>query len=449
MAITKVYAVRNQLKRAVEYAANDEKTSLENIIEYATNPDKTEQRLFESAINCASVETAYDEMTATKKKFGKEDKVLAYHYIQSFKPGEVTPELAHRIGVEFAEECFGDRFEVVIGTHLDKEHLHNHIVVNSVSFADGGKLRSTPESYYNIIRKTSDRLCKENELSVIENPKHKGLHYAEWKAQKEGRPTIRGQMRAELDDIITHSYTMKEFWRKLNKSGYVIHRKGENIKYTSIIPPFGKRAIRLDSLGDDYIEEAIQQRIIAARYGIRTAQPSQIKKTYKVKENIKNYTRKKLKGFIALYFHYLYLFGKIQKRKAPQKVSFFLRDELIKMERYQKQFHFLYEPGLETTQQLAEYQSEQENKINDLTEQRKNLYSERKVADEQKQEEISEQIPSLNEKLKACRSDVRLCKAIFTDSERIQARYNQAQELQTQAVEQKEVKKNEHKRRSR
>lgn len=449
MAITKVYAVRNQLKRAVEYAANDEKTSLDNIIEYATNPDKTEQRLFESAINCASVETAYDEMTATKKKFGKENKVLAYHYIQSFKPGEVTPELAHRIGVEFAEECFGDRFEVVIGTHLDKGHLHNHIVVNSVSFADGGKLRSTPESYYNIIRKTSDRLCKENELSVIENPKYKGLHYAEWKAQKEGKPTIRGQMRAELDDIITHSYTMKEFWRKLNKSGYVIHRKGENIKHTSIIPPFGKRAIRLDSLGDDYTEEAIQQRIIAARYGIRTAPPSQIKKTYKVKGNIKNYPRKKLKGFIALYFHYLYLFGKIQKRKAPQKVSFFLRDELIKMERYQKQFHFLYEHGIKTTQQLTEYQSEQENKINDLTEQRKNLYSERKVADEQKQEEISEQISSLNEKLKACRSDVRLCKAIFADSERIQARYNQAQELQTQAVEQKEVKKNEHERRSR
>lgn len=449
MAITKVYAVRNQLKRAVEYAANDEKTSLDNIIEYVANPDKTEQRLFESAINCASVETAYDEMTATKKKFSKEDKVLAYHYIQSFKPGEVTPELAHRIGVEFAEECFGDRFEVVIGTHLDKGHLHNHIVVNSVSFADGGKLRSTPESYYNIIRKTSDRLCKENELSVIENPKYKGLHYAEWKAQKEGKPTIRGQMRAELDDIITHSYTMKEFWRKLNKSGYVIHRKGENIKHTSIIPPFGKRAIRLDSLGDDYTEEAMQQRIIAARYGIRTAPPSQIKKTYKVKGNIKNYPRKKLKGFIALYFHYLYLFGKIQKRKAPQKVSFFLRDELIKMERYQKQFHFLYEHGIKTTQQLTEYQSEQENKINDLTEQRKNLYSERKVADEQKQEEISEQISSLNEKLKACRSDVRLCKAIFADSERIQARYNQAQELQTQAVEQKEVKKNEHERRSR
>ena len=125
MAVVKVYAVRSKLKRAVDYAANEEKTSLDNIIEYAANPEKTEQRLFETAINCSSVETAYKEMVATKKKYSKEGKVLAYHYIESFKPGEVTPELAHKIGVEFAQECFGDRFEVVIGTHLDRHHLHN------------------------------------------------------------------------------------------------------------------------------------------------------------------------------------------------------------------------------------------------------------------------------------------------------------------------------------
>ena len=119
------------------------------------------------------------------------------------------------------------------------------------------------------------------------------------------------------------------------------------------------------------------------------------------------------------------------------------------MERYQKQFHFLYEHGIETTQQLTKYQSEQENKINDLTEQRKNLYSERRDADEEKKEEISEQISSLNEELKVCRSDVGLCKAIFADSKRIQEKYNKAQELQVQAIEQKEVKKNEHERRSR
>lgn len=173
MAIVKVYAVRNKLKRLVDYAANEEKTSLDKIISYAANPDKTEQRLFEAAINCSSVENAYKEMAATKKKYGKEGKVLAYHYIESFKPGEVTPELAHRIGVEFARKCFGDRFEVVVGTHLDRHHIHNHIVVNSVSFVDGGKFRSTPKSYYNEIRKVSDELCREYGLSVIDVPKHR------------------------------------------------------------------------------------------------------------------------------------------------------------------------------------------------------------------------------------------------------------------------------------
>lgn len=240
MAIVKVYAVRNKLHRAINYAANEEKTSLERLIGYAANPDKTEQRIFESVLNCNSVETAFDEMVATKRKYSKEDKVLAYHYIQSFSPGELTPELAHSIGVQFAKECFGDRFEVVIGTHLDRKHLHNHIVVNSVSFLDGGKFRSTPKSYYNVIRKISDRLCIENELSVIDNPIHKGMHYAEWKSSNDGKPTIRSQVREELDEIIKSSYTMQIFWKELERRGYTVHRKGNNIKYTSIIPPFGK-----------------------------------------------------------------------------------------------------------------------------------------------------------------------------------------------------------------
>ncbi len=448
MAITKVYAVRNKLHRAVNYAANEEKTSLEKLIGYAANPDKTEQSLFESVVNCTTVETAFDEMTATKRKYGKEDKVLAYHYIQAFKPGEVTPELAHSIGVQFAKECFGDRFEVVIGTHLDRQHLHNHIVVNSVSFLDGSKFRSTPQSYYNEIRKISDRLCRENELSVIDNPQHKGMHYAEWKALNEGKPTIRGQVREELDEVIKSSYTMQIFWKELKERGYVIHRKGENIKYTSIIPPFGKRPIRLDKLGAEYTEAAIQERIIAERNGIRTMPPSQRRKIYKYNGNLKTVPRKKLKGFQALYFHYLYLFKKIRKKQTPQRVSFFMRDEIVRFERYQKQFKFLYAHGIETAEQLREYQTAQEQQIEDLTENRTILYYERKYTDEP--EKISQQISKINDALKVCRADVRMCKAIFTDADRIKEKYNQAQELQTQAIEnQKEVTDNEHKRRSR
>lgn len=442
MAVVKVYAVRSKLKRAVDYAANEEKTSLDNIIEYAANPEKTEQRLFETSINCSSVETAYKEMVATKKKYGKEGKVLAYHYIESFKPGEVTPELAHKIGVEFARECFGDRFEVVIGTHLDRHHIHNHIVVNSVSFVDGGKFRSTPKSYYNEIRKVSDRLCREYGLSVIDDPQHKGMHYAEWKAVSEGKPTIRGQVREELGEIIKSSPTMQMFWRELKRRGYTVHRRGENIKYTSIIPPFGKRPVRLDKLGAEYSEEAIRQRIIAQQSGIYITQPSELKKVYKVKGNIRTAPRKKLKGFQALYFHYLYLFKKIRKRRTPQRVSFFMRDELIKMERYQKQFRFLYDNNIETAEQLKQYQSKQEARINDLVEQRKEIYKETEDNDEQSKKRIYE----INETLKKYRADIRMCKAIFADAEKLEEKCRQAQALQKEA---ERVIKHEHKRRSR
>ena len=453
MAIVKVYAVRNKLHRAINYAANEEKTSLERLIGYAANPDKTEQRIFESVLNCNSVETAFDEMVATKRKYSKEDKVLAYHYIQSFSPGELTPELAHSIGVQFAKECFGDRFEVVIGTHLDRKHLHNHIVVNSVSFLDGGKFRSTPKSYYNVIRKISDRLCIENELSVIDNPIHKGMHYAEWKSSNDGKPTIRSQVREELDEIIKSSYTMQIFWKELERRGYTVHRKGNNIKYTSIIPPFGKRPIRIDKLGNEYTEKAIQERIIAERNGIRTMSPSQQKKVYKYNGNLKKVPRKKLKGFQALYFHYLYLFKKIRKKQTPQRVSFFMRDEIIKFERYQKQFKFLHIHGIENAEQLQKYQTVQEQRIEDLTVNRKKLYTERDKTNEQA--EIIQQISKINDTIKMCRADVRMCKAIFSDANRVKEKYNQAQKLQTQAMKHekqsrtKEVVDNELKWRSR
>lgn len=190
------------------------------------------------------------------------------------------------------------------------------------------------------------------------------------------------------------------------------------------------------------------ERITAERNGIRTMPPSQRKKIYKYNGNLKTVPRKKLKGFQALYFHYLYLFKKIRKKQTPQKVSFFMRDEIIKFERYQKQFKFLYNNGIETVEQLQTYKAMQEQQIDNLTETRQNLYNERNNTDEQG--EISQQISEINGTLKVCRADVRMCKAILTDADCIKEKYHTAQELQTQTIEkQKEVAENEHKRRSR
>lgn len=447
MAVTKFIKIKTRLDNCLNYVINPEKTEMQNVLEYIQNDPKTGHSVYVTSFNC-SRENAYRQMLKTQKMYNsnkRKDSVIAYHVIMSYKPGEVTPEQAFEYGSEFIKRNLAKKYEVVMATHIDKEHIHCHIVFNAVSFIDGKKYRCKFKDYYKDIRGLSDDICREHNLSVIENPKQKGLNYAEWKAQNQGKPTIRGQMRIELDEIISHSYTMKEFWRNLDKQGYVLHRTG--VKYTSIIPPYGKRPIRLDSLGKDYTEEAIQQRIISARYGIRTLSPTQNKKTYKVKGSLRNCKGKKLKGFMALYFHYLYLFGKIRKRQAPQKVSFFMREELTKMERYQKQFHFLYENRIETTNQLADYQAKQENKIDALTQQRKDLYNERNVAGEQSKEEISQKISSINQQLKVCRSDVRICKKIFTDAERIKEKRDQIQVLQTQTV--KEEMKHEHKRRSR
>lgn len=172
---------------------------------------------FVSALNCKSAETAFAAMRRTKEKFCKTGGVLGYHFIQSFAPGEVTPEQAHEIGCEFARRLFGEDFEVVVGTHLDKAHPHNHIIVNSVSRIDGHKYHSSPESYYNDVRGTSDELCRENNLSVIA-PRGKGKHYAEWKAEQVGKPTVRGVIRADIDTIIQQAYTYDSFLMLLRKT---------------------------------------------------------------------------------------------------------------------------------------------------------------------------------------------------------------------------------------
>jgi len=271
MATTKIWDIKGRLDSLINYAANPDKTdgknfdegaikTLHNVMDYASDDYKTEERIYVSAVN-ATPETARQKMQQTKMQFRKTDGIVAFHAIQSFKPGEVTPKLAHEIGKRLAEEMWGDRFEVVIATHLNKEHLHNHFVINSVSFVDGKKYYDNTANY-NRLKRLSDSLCEEYNLSVIRNPKSKGKHYAEILAEKNGYPTIRGQIKDELDEIIKASYTYKDFWKILRERGYEVKDTG---KYIALKPAYSQRYIRLKSLGDNYSEEAIKERIIKAR----------------------------------------------------------------------------------------------------------------------------------------------------------------------------------------
>lgn len=454
MAITKIWTVKSRLDSSLNYIANPDKTSIkpdidavEGVIKYIKNEDKTENCLYVKAYNCTT-DNPYADMIDTQEFFGKaghKNAVLAYHLVQSFKDFETTPEIAHKCGLELAERLFADKYEVVVATHLDHKHLHNHLIINSVSYADGYKYRNNFKDYFIDIRGISDAICIENCLSVIDHPQRRGMHYAEWLALKEGRPTIRGGIRRDIDEIIKCSYTMEQFWQNLKKRGFIIHRKGPNIKHTSIIAPNAKHPMRLDNLGKGYSEAEILERIIATRNGIVTASPSEMpKKQYKFRGNIKDVKGKKLKGFVALYFHYLYLFKKIQSKQTPQRVSFFMREEMIKFDRYQKQFKFLFSHDIETGEDLQKYQKDKEAEVEILITRRKKLYEERT---DENCDEVKDQAKEINAELNEIRKEIRLCKAIFKDSYKIAEKKRQALALQKQA--EKEMRENEHKRRSR
>lgn len=269
------------------------------------------------------------------------------------------------------------------------------------------------------MRAESDKICAEYGLSVIEDP-GKGKNYAEWKAEQEGRPTIRGQIKDELDEIIKASYTYKDFWRILKQRGYEVKR---DVKYIALKPAYSQRYIRLKSLGANYSEEAIRQRIIAARNGMRSLD----KPATDYNAWLKKYEPTKLHGFKALYYHYLYLFGKIRKKETPQRISFYMRDELVKFERYQKQFHFLIENNIETIGQLNDMKQNAEDKIAELTLKRTSLYSKPDSKDE---------ISDINTEQKKLRAKLRMCNNILEDAERIQNRYNRALELEEEAERQ-------------
>lgn len=449
MAITKIIAIRDRLDKRVNYVVNSEKTSLDASVLYAVNPEKTEQSFFTAVLNCSSPEHAFREMTETKKRWRKTGGVLGYHFIQSFAPGEVTPEQAHEIGMEFARRMFGNQYEVVIGTHLDKAHLHNHIVINSVSFVDGQKYHSSPESYYNEVRGTSDELCRENDLSVI-TPQGKGKHYGEWKAEQDGRPTVRSIIREDIDRIIGEAYTYQTFLLLLQRNGYEI-KSGPSRKYTAVRPPGAKRFVRLDSLGEGYTEEAIKQRLMAQRSGAtqKPKQPVYHTKRYRVKGKLTRYHKRKITGFLALYFRYVYLLRGARRAKPSYRAAFPIRKEVIRLERYQKQFQYLMVQNITTPAQLAEQISTLEAEIAKLAEERKPLYGERRNApDEEAKAQCTAEIDRHTASLREKRRELALCRRIQADIPQVREQVQEAQTNQKNELR-KEEQQHEYQRRNR
>ena len=407
---------------------------LDDVISYAVSSHKTQQvneeldtlERFVSGINC-NPSTAREEMMAVKKRFGKEDGTIAYHGYQSFAPGETTPEIAHQIGVELARRLWGERYQVVVATHLDKaNHLHSHFVLNTVSFVDGKKYFRSAKDYHDL-QAASDALCREYGLSVIENLQPgKSKHYGEWRAEQEQRPTWRGIVRSDVDEVIRQSMTERQFFDNLHRKGYEV-KVGKDI---SVRPPGKERFVRLArNFGEAYTLEGIRRRILEQTRAVRPLpEPDPKPKHYRVSGNWQS--RKKVTGFRALYFHYCYLLGVFPKQKTQNqtRLHFLLREDLIKLDAITQEARLLAAHRIDTAEQLSSYNSELESRIADMTSQRKQLYCKlRTVAvksDETVSAEVSTAIATLSRELSQLRREVKLCSDIAVRSgilpERIQ-----------------------------
>ena len=239
MAVTKIHPIKSTLKKALDYIEN---------------PDKTDEKLFVSSYGC-SYETADIEFQMLLDQALKKGNNLAHHLIQAFEPGETTPEQAHEIGRQLADEVLGGKYPYVITTHIDKGHLHNHIIFCAVDMANQRKYISNRQSYA-YIRRTNDRLCREHGLSVVMPGKDKGKRYAEWDAQRKGK-SWKAKLKTAIDAAIPQARDFDSFLRLMEAQGYEMKRG----KFISFRSPGQERFTRCKTLGVDYTEEAITRRI--------------------------------------------------------------------------------------------------------------------------------------------------------------------------------------------
>lgn len=414
-----MWAVKYSLKDVLDYVVNPMKTEnkdfndyefqgLENVIEYVENDFKTEKQFYVSGVNCSPY-NVYDQMIQTKKAAHKEDSVLAFHGYQSFVSGEVTAEIAHAIGVELAQKMWGDEFEVLVTTHLDKEHYHNHFVVNSVSWATHKRFLNKHKDY-DRLRRLSDEICRKYRLSVIDNPK-KGKHYSEWLAEKEKMPTRRTLMIDDVDRAINNSMTFTQFIRYLKLMGYEVKT---DVKHIAIRPPGAEIFFRLHNLTKDesYSEENIKLRILNNDIGFIDIVQDVKPKIYHYQGNVKK--SKKITGFRALYVRYMFEMG-ILPKNAPHKrrVHFLLREDLKYMDKITEETTLLCKRRIETIDDLEKEESIVKNRLESLIKEQKCVYNKiRYCKNPDTKEKLQRDVYSLSKKIKELRKAVRLYEGI-------------------------------------
>ena len=432
MATTKIWSIKDSLSRVVNYAKNPEKTifsDLKQVLKYAENDEKTiadnnEKTMFVTGVNCKK-ETALEEMLQVQRRFDKETGNIAYHAYQSFKTGEVTPELAHKIGVELAEKMWSE-YQVVVATHFNTGTYHNHFVINSVNMFTGKKFNCNKGAYYRF-RGLSDELCEKYNLTVIKNPKGKtprSIYFAE----KRGEPTKYNLMRQAIDEAIEMSISYPQFKKIMYQKGYII-QNDYNEKYPTIKSINDKRATRMYHLGEEYLPNVIADKVNKNPYYYQQRYYSFIKPTYRYRQRRWKYrgsfnSISKYLSLKSLYLYYCYLF-RVDTRKnkyetAKKPLSPEMKREIRKLNVYISEMDLIAKQNFNAIEDVKEYISDTENKIKETTDKRQKYRNKlRNCKDEKFIKEYKETISAYTRILQDCRKDIKTANLIIQDTERM------------------------------
>ena len=448
MAVTKIKRIRGNPGDPLSYIGNPEKTrnrdfseadrqALADIIAYAADEKKTEKQYFTTGINC-DVENAREQFNITKLSFNKTGGIVCGHCMQSFDGYEVTPEEAHEIGVQMAKELWGDRFQIVVATHLNTNNVHNHIVFNSVSFVDGKRFHFCTEETMRI-RAVSDRICRERNLSVIEHPEGKRVPYSLYKMEKAGMPTRYNVARQALDEAISVSANMEEFKSELKKRGY-LYQFNPRRKYWTVTPPGWTKAIRTDRLGDQYTREMIQQRVFSNDIGVRMQRMrNECRSTnhYDLKRRIDKIMGRS--GLEKLYLRYCYELGYLPKyRQNPVRLHAVLKEELLKCDLYSEEAKLLARYNVSTEEDLEKRMKSLTKQYSDISARRDELRQKlRRKMPVEEGAQSREQIRKLTAELKDTRKELKLCRDIRERSGQIERNLETVIEDRTRGKERK------------
>ena len=420
MATTKIWDVHGRIDHVINYVLNHDKTenedfaelpaegeSLEALTDYVTQADKIKQPFFVTGLNCLP-ETAVQEMQMTKKQYHKEGGIVAYHGYQSFAPGEVTPEQAHEIGVKLAKELWGDRFEVIIATHQDRQHLHNHF--------------------------------------VIEDPQTgRRPSYKAYLDKEAGKPVWHDLIIKDIDNVIQESVTLRQFFFRMRQKGYSIK---PNAKYFTLKPPGKERFVRIDRKYPDYSLEKIEARIYAQEK-IKRHQPGLSITHQKMKLQGSFQKSKKTSGLRGLYLHYCYRLGVFEKRKNKKRdtahLNFVYREDIRKLEQITEETSFLCHHKMDSLEDLQAFKASTQEKIKAQCIARKKLRNQlRTVKDEPQRSELLNQAAELSVQIKKLRKEVCLCESIEERAVSLRKKMNAAKAEAEKSKKEKEVKPIEH-----